>query len=73
MAEEIKEATVAETPPQSPASVPKTKTKPEKIEIVLIGASSCTIEDITLKKGESVSLESLKAERFLSTGLFQRK
>ena len=58
-------------PTQEPA--PKAKTKPEKITLVLIGAGSCTIENITLKKGECVNLDPSKAENLLKTGLFQRK
>ena len=51
---------------------PKAKAKSEKITLVLIGAGSCTIEDVTLQKGEHVELETAKAERFLNTGLFMK-
>ena len=56
--------------PNVQEQAPKAKTKSEKIALILVGAGSCTIEDITLKKGERVELTTAQAERFLKTGWF---
>ena len=56
----------------TPEPAPKVKAKTEKIALVLVGAGSCTIEEITLKKGERVELETAQAERFFNTGLFTK-
>ncbi len=52
-------------------SVPK-KTKPEKIKLILKGASSCSIDDISIKKNEVFEIDSSKVERYLGTGLFEK-
>ena len=48
----------------------KTKPKSAKVTLILTGAGSCTIENITLKKGKSIEIEAEQAERFLKSGLF---
>ena len=68
MADETREAEIVQSLP--PLQTSKTKSKNEKIALILTGAGGCTIEDITLKKGERVELTTAQAERFLKTGWF---
>jgi len=68
MPNEILEAEQAQA--QAPAQ--KAKPKNERINIKLTGAASCMIDDIAYKKGTVFNIDSNKAERFLSTGLFER-
>ena len=56
--------------PQAPAQ--NKKPKPEKIKLILTGASSCCIDEFVLKSGDAIELENSRAMRFLSTGFFTR-
>ena len=49
------------------------KPKKEKVSLVFTGTGTVTIEEFFLKSGECLEVDSSRAERFLSTGLFQRK
>ncbi len=65
MEEQVK---VAEVPEQKPQ-----KAKKDKVSLILIGAGSVHIDGYSLKNGECLEIEAAKAERFLSTGFFERK
>ena len=65
MSDEVKEVEQASQPVQQ-----KAKPKNEKITLILTGAGSCTIEDFTLRKGQFITVDSAKVEKFLATGLF---
>lgn len=49
------------------------KPKKEKVSIVLTGGGSVNIDGITAKNGEVFEIDSTRADRFLATGLFERK
>jgi len=59
---------------QAQAQTPAQKNKPknEKINIKLTGAASCMIDNVAYFRGTVFNMDSNKAERFLSTGLFER-
>lgn len=49
---------------------PKSKSKSERVKVKLIGAGSCTLEGITLRKNDIIELDSVQADRFIKTGLY---
>lgn len=56
------------TPEQVPAQ--KIKSKPEKIKLIMTGASSCIIDEFLLKNGEILEIDASRVDRFLASGLF---
>ena len=48
----------------------KSKSKPERVTVKLIGAGSCTFEGVTLRKNDVIELDSAQADRFIKTGLY---
>ena len=57
---------------QAQIPAPKAKPKTEKIKLKLTGAASCNFDNYLFKKGEIIEVDSNRAERIFSTGLFTR-
>ena len=72
MAEENNVNSQAVPQEQTQTQNQKTKPKSVKVKLILTGAGSCTIENVTLKKGDSIELEAEQAERFFKSELFVR-
>ena len=75
MEENTKTAATPDQPVTSNSPPVQTKMRNnviERVRVKLIGAGSCVIDDMTVKKNEILELDASKSERFLKTGLFKR-
>ena len=54
----------------TPEAQPK---KPKKVSIILTRATNANVEGVVIRKGDILELEAAKADKFLATGLFERK
>ena len=75
MADTVTETKSTAPAAPAPAAKPNTNSTPkktDKVKIKLIGAGSIDVKGIRLKKGESVSVDAVKAEELLKTGFFSK-
>ena len=57
----------------TPEQVQQKQQKPKKVTVILTRAASVNIDGVVMRKGDTLELENSRADRFLNTGLFDRK